>query len=199
SQRQNELLELQQRSEALQQAWQTAREACVQAAQQLAQQRDALARDNQRLEEELAAFAGLLTDAQLLHWRESPAQTFMALDGEITTRLQQLQAQAEQVEEQRQRQEKLQALALEQQHLQESDALARDNQRLEEELAAFAGLLTDAQLLHWRESPAQTFMALDGEITTRLQQLQAQAEQVEEQRQRQEKLQALALEQQHLQ
>src|SRR5690606_15180442 len=118
-QRQNVLLELQQRSEALQQGWQTAREACVQAAQQLAQQRDALARDNQRLEEELAAFAGLLTDAQLLHWRENPAQTFMALDGEITTRLQQLQAQAEQVEEQRQRQEKIQALALEQQHLQE--------------------------------------------------------------------------------
>ncbi|WP_312669208.1 SbcC/MukB-like Walker B domain-containing protein, partial [Stutzerimonas nitrititolerans] len=119
SQRQNELLELQQRSEALQQAWQTAREACVQAAQQLAQQRDALARDNQRLEEELAAFAGLLTDAQLMRWRENPAQTFMALDGDISTRLQQLQAQAEQVEEQRQRQEKLQALALEQQHLQE--------------------------------------------------------------------------------
>ncbi|HAQ27559.1 MAG TPA: exonuclease SbcC, partial [Pseudomonas sp.] len=119
SQRQNELLELQQRSEALQQAWQTAREACVQAAQQLAQQRDALARDNQRQEEELAAFAGLLTDAQLMQWRENPAQTFMALDGDISTRLQQLQAQAEQVEEQRQRQEKLQALALEQQHLQE--------------------------------------------------------------------------------
>ncbi|MFV0455871.1 MAG: SbcC/MukB-like Walker B domain-containing protein, partial [Pseudomonas sp.] len=80
---------------------------------------DAIARDEQRLEDELSAFAGLLTDAQRLHWRKNPAQTFMALDGEITTRLQQLQAQAEQVEEQRQRQEKLKALALEQQHLQE--------------------------------------------------------------------------------
>ncbi len=157
SQRQNELLELQQRSEALQQAWQTAREACAQAAQQLAQQRDALARDNQRLEEELAAFAGLLTDAQLLHWRESPAQTFMALDGEITTRLQQLQAQAEQVEEQRQRQEKLQALALEQQHLQEKQTACaarladRDSQLQACRQSLRASLGEQASASHWQQ------------------------------------------------
>ena len=122
SQRQNDLLGLQQRSEALQQAWQTARETCVQAAQQLTQQRDALARDNQRLEEEMAEFASLLPREQLQRWRENPAQTFMMLDSEIAARLQQLQAQTELVEEQRQRQDKLKDVQREQQHLQEKQA-----------------------------------------------------------------------------
>lgn len=117
SQRQSDLLGLQRRSETLQQAWQTARDACVQATQLVSQQRDALARDNLRLEEELAEFAELLPSEQLQRWRENPAHTFMALDSEIATRLQQLQAQAELVEEQRQRQDKLKEAQRERQHL----------------------------------------------------------------------------------
>jgi len=119
SQSQQHLLGLQQRSETLRQAWQTARDACMQASQHLAQQHDALARDQQRLEEELTEFTGLLPGEQLTRWRENPAQTFMALDSDIAMRLQQLQAQAELVEEQRQRQDNLKDAQREQQHLHE--------------------------------------------------------------------------------
>ncbi len=119
SQRQQQLLALQQRSEALQQAWQAAREACVEATQQLARQRDALARDSQQLDEELAAFAELLPTEHLRRWRENPAQTFMQLDTSIATRLQQLQAQTELADELRQCEQRRSDEQLQQRHRQE--------------------------------------------------------------------------------
>jgi len=122
SQRQQQLLALQQRSETLQQAWQAAREACVEATQQLARQRDALARDSQQLEEELAAFAELLPTEHLRRWRENPAQTFMQLDTSIATRLQQLQAQTELTEELRQGEQRRSDEQLQQRHRQEKQA-----------------------------------------------------------------------------
>jgi len=122
SQRQQQLLTLQQRSETLQQAWQAAREACVEATQRLARQRDALARDSQQLDEELAAFAELLPVEQLQRWREDPAQTFMQLDASIATRLQQLQAQAELSEELRQGEQRRSDEQLQQRHRQEKQA-----------------------------------------------------------------------------
>ncbi|GLZ24432.1 nuclease SbcCD subunit C [Stutzerimonas stutzeri] len=122
SQRQQQLLALQQRSETLQQAWQAAREACVEATQRLARQRDALARDSQQLDEELAAFAELLPVEQLQRWREDPAQTFMQLDASIATRLQQLQAQSELSEELRQGEQRRSDEQLQQHHRQEKQA-----------------------------------------------------------------------------
>ncbi|CEG53476.1 Nuclease SbcCD subunit C [Stutzerimonas xanthomarina] len=119
SQRQQQLLALQQRSETLQQAWQAAREACVEATQQLARQRDALARDSQQLDEELAAFAELLPTEHLRRWRENPAQTFMQLDTSIATRLQQLQAQTELADELRQCEQRRSDEQLQQRHRQE--------------------------------------------------------------------------------
>ncbi len=119
SQRQQQLLALQQRSETLQQAWQAAREACVEATQQLARQHDALARDSQQLDEELAAFAELLPVEQLQRWRENPAQTFLQLDVSIATRLQQLQAQTELAEELRQCEQRRSDEQLQQRHRQE--------------------------------------------------------------------------------
>lgn len=122
SQLQQQLLALQQRSETLQQAWQAAREACVEATQRLARQRDALARDSQQLDEELAAFAELLPVEQLQRWREDPAQTFMQLDASIATRLQQLQAQSELSEELRQGEQRRNDEQLQQRHRQEKQA-----------------------------------------------------------------------------
>ncbi|MBX7270299.1 AAA family ATPase [Stutzerimonas chloritidismutans] len=119
SQRQRQLLALQQRSETLQQAWQAAREACVEATQQLARQRDALARDHQQLDEELQTFAELLPTEQLQRWRENPAQTFMQLDTSIATRLQQLQAQTELADELRQCEQRRSDEQLQQRHRQE--------------------------------------------------------------------------------
>ncbi len=119
SRQQQQLLGLQQRSETLQQAWQAAREACVEATQQLARQRDALARDHQQLDEELQTFAELLPTEQLQRWREDPTQTFMQLDADIATRLQQLQAQAELAEELRQCEQRQNDEQLQQRHRQE--------------------------------------------------------------------------------
>ena len=119
SQSQAHLLTLQQRGDALRNAWQTAQDASREAAQQLAQQRDALARDSQRLEEELTDFAELLPGERLVRWRENPAHSFMALDSEIATRQQQLQAQAELTEEQRQLDKELEVALRDQQNLQE--------------------------------------------------------------------------------
>ncbi|WP_278420198.1 AAA family ATPase [Stutzerimonas kunmingensis] len=119
SQRQQQLLALQQRSETLQQAWQAAREACVEATQQLARQRDALARDHQQLDEELQTFAKLMPTEQLQRWRENPAQTFMQLDTSIATRLQQLQAQTELADELRQCEQRRSDEQLQQRHRQE--------------------------------------------------------------------------------
>ncbi|MEB2325817.1 MAG: AAA family ATPase [Pseudomonas sp.] len=130
SQRQQQLLALQQRSETLQQAWQAAREACVEATQQLARQRDALARDTQQLDEELQAFAELLPAEQLQRWRENPAQTFMQLDASIATRLQQLQQQSELAEELRQCEQRRNDEQLQQRHRQEKQTSC--NARLSE-------------------------------------------------------------------
>jgi len=122
SQHQQQLFALQQRSETLQQAWQAAREACVEATQQLARQRDALARDDQQLDEELLAFAEVLPAEHLQRWRENPAQTFMQLDASIAARLQQLQAQAELAEELRQCEQRRSDEQLQQHHRQEKQA-----------------------------------------------------------------------------
>ncbi|EWC40622.1 AAA family ATPase [Stutzerimonas stutzeri] len=122
SQRQQQLLALQQRSETLQQAWQAAREACIEATQRLARQRDALARDSHQLDEELQAFAELLPAEQVQRWRDNPAQTFMQLDASIATRLQQLQEQAELAEELRQCDQRLGDEQLQQHHRQEKQA-----------------------------------------------------------------------------
>ena len=119
SQRQQQLLGLQQRNETLQQAWQQAREACVEATRQLSQQREALARDTQRLEEELADFASLLPTELLRQWQENPAQAFMLLDARIATRLQQSQAHTELAEELRHCDQRVAAEQREQQHRQE--------------------------------------------------------------------------------
>ncbi len=114
--RQRELLRLQQRSEALHQAWQSARETCVQASQALATQRDAIARDEARLDEELAEFASLLPAALIERWRTAPAATFMQLDGQVEARRQQIDQQTALAEEQQQRQAALEREQLQQQH-----------------------------------------------------------------------------------
>lgn len=118
-QTQTNLLQLQQRRDALLQAWQDAREQCTLMEQQVSQQRDALLRDRQRLDDELAAFASLLPDAWIDDWRQNSTQAFIKLDSDIAVRLQLLQSQAELTEEQRQCHDKIKDAQREHQHLQE--------------------------------------------------------------------------------
>ena len=119
SQRQQTLLDLQQRSHSLRQTWQLAHDACKEASQQLARQHEALARDSQRLDEELAEFANLLPTEQLRRWHENPAQRFIELDAQIAVRLQQLEQQAEQAEQLHHYEQRLNTERREQAHRQE--------------------------------------------------------------------------------
>lgn len=167
SQRQQQLLALQQRSETLQQAWQAAREACVEATQQLARQRDALARDHQQLDEELQTFAELLPTEQLQRWRENPAQTFMQLDTSIATRLQQLQAQTELADELRQCEQRRSDEQLQQRHRQEKQAgcSARLSEReklllaCQQALRTSLGEQTSASASAWQQQLDATIQA----------------------------------------
>ncbi len=114
--RQRELLALQQRSETLQHAWQSARDACGQASQALTGQRDAISRDEERLDEELAEFSSLLPATLLNRWREAPGETFMQIDSQVEARRQQIDQQTDVAEEQQQRQSALEREQLLQQN-----------------------------------------------------------------------------------
>ncbi len=106
-QRQSALLTLQQDAARLQQQLQAADQASQQAAQQLAIQQRELSNDNQRLEEELAAFSALLPAATLEGLRNEPAATFMQLDQHVAQRLELLERQRDELSEQQQRQQNL--------------------------------------------------------------------------------------------
>lgn len=143
--RQRELLALQQRSETLQDEWQRAREACVEATQVLTGQREAIARDEERLDEELTEFTSLLPAALLSSWREAPTETFMQLDGQVEARRQQLDQQTELADEQQQRQSALDREQLQQQHrLDQHQACAARLADLEERELACRQSLRDS-------------------------------------------------------
>jgi exonuclease SbcC len=106
-QRQTALLTLQQDAARLTQQLRQAETAHQQAARHLDNQQRELGNDRQRLDEELAAFANLLSADTLQALRDEPAATFMQLDRQITERLAQLEQQKEELAEQQQRQQTL--------------------------------------------------------------------------------------------
>ncbi|UCR84997.1 AAA family ATPase [Pseudomonas chlororaphis] len=103
-QRQGALLKLQKDAGRLQQQLQAAIEASQEATQHLTQQQQQLGADRQRLEEELSAFATLLSADTLEALRSDPAATFMQIDQQVMQRLEQLDQQKEEQQEQQQRQ-----------------------------------------------------------------------------------------------
>ena len=106
-QRQDALLTLQKEAARLQQQLLSANEAGQAASQQLAEQQRALNSDRERLEEELTAFAPLLSAEQLDGLRHDAATTVMQLDQQVTQRLDQLEQQRDELLEQRERQQKI--------------------------------------------------------------------------------------------
>ncbi|WP_248805135.1 AAA family ATPase [Pseudomonas sp. MWU13-2100] len=106
-QRQTALLTLQQEAARLQQQLHAASEASQAAHQQLLDQQRQMGTDQERLEEELGAFASLLPTETLQGLRNDPAATFMQLDQQVAQRLGQLEQQREEQQEQRERQEKI--------------------------------------------------------------------------------------------
>lgn len=106
-QRQTALLTLQQDAARLAQQLRDAETASQQAAQQLSNQQQELARDRQRLDDELSHFSALLPADTLQALRTEPAATFMQLDQQIAQRLEQLEQQRDELSEQLQRQQTL--------------------------------------------------------------------------------------------
>ncbi len=106
-QRQQALLDLQKEAARLQQQVLAAHEASQSATQLLTDQQRALDADQQRLDEELNAFAALLPAEQLDGLRTDAATTVMKLDQQVTERLQQLEQQRDELLEQRERQQKI--------------------------------------------------------------------------------------------
>ncbi|NWA25892.1 chromosome segregation protein SMC [Pseudomonas gingeri] len=106
-QRQTALLTLQQDAARLQQQLQAATEASQAAHQQLLDQQRQMGTDQERLEQELGAFASLLPAETLQGLRDDPAATFMQLDQQVAQRLNQCEQQREEQQEQRERQEKI--------------------------------------------------------------------------------------------
>ncbi|MDF0732508.1 AAA family ATPase [Pseudomonas entomophila] len=109
-QRQSTLLTLQQDAARLTQQVQAASDAQQQAQRRLEQQHQALAADDERLEQALADFASLLPADLLQALRDEPAHAFLALDQQVTQRLQQLDQQKEEQQELQQRQQQLERL-----------------------------------------------------------------------------------------
>ncbi|WP_313086810.1 AAA family ATPase [Pseudomonas sp.] len=173
--RQRELLGLQQQTEALQTRWQSARDTCAQATQALAAQCDAIARDDARLEQELAEFSKLLPAAMLAPWREKPAETFMQLDGMVEARCQQLEQQTALADEQQQRRSALEREQLQHQHRLEQHKACTDrltelqNREQACQLALHGSLGEQASTPAWQQS-------LDSAIQT-ARQRQAEADQ----------------------
>jgi len=114
-QRQTALLTLQQDAARLQQQLHMAVETSQSAHQQLLDQQRQMGTDQERLEQELGAFASLLPDETLQGLRNDPAATFMQLDQQVAQRLGQLEQQREEQQEQRERQERIELAQVRQQ------------------------------------------------------------------------------------
>jgi len=106
-QRQTQLLKVQQQAEGLQQHVQTARDASAQAMKLLDDQQRNISLDNQGFEAALQEFEALLPAESLPSWRESATESFMQLDNDIALRLQQLDQQKDEQQEQSERAKKI--------------------------------------------------------------------------------------------
>lgn len=106
-QRQTALLALQQDAARLAQQVRNAETDHQQASLHLHNQQQELARDRQRLDEELGHFSALLPADTVQALRNEPAATFLQLDRQIAQRLEQLEQQRDELSEQLARQQTL--------------------------------------------------------------------------------------------
>ncbi|MGE7958681.1 AAA family ATPase [Pseudomonas sp. NPDC089530] len=207
-QRQSALLTLQKDAGRLQQQLQAAVEASQQATQHLTQQQQQLGADRQRLEEELSAFATLLPADTLQALRSDPAATFMQIDQQVMQRLEQLDQQKDEVQEQQQRQLTLekeqdrQQTRVQQLHAaqEQFDALAGQQQAARDKLAQLLGEQPSAE--QWQqhlEQAVEQARAVEGLASQQLQAVRSLLVQLGAELQgKEERLQALETEQQAL-
>ncbi|MEN2394397.1 SbcC/MukB-like Walker B domain-containing protein [Pseudomonas halotolerans] len=178
-QRQAALLTLQQDAARLTQQLRQAETAHQQASLHLNNQQQELARDRQRLDEELSHFSAFLPADTLQALRTEPAATFMQLDQRIAQRLAHLDQQRDELSEQLQRQQtlekeqdrqqtRLQQLELAQRQL---SALTEQQQACQQRLMQLLGEHTSAE--QWQQQLDQALEQAHSAETTANQQLQA--------------------------
>ncbi|MGN8343289.1 AAA family ATPase [Pseudomonas sp. SMV71] len=207
-QRQTALLTLQQDAARLAQQLRNAETASQQAAQYLSNQQQELARDRQRLEEELGHFSNLLPADTLQALRSEPAATFMQLDQQIAQRLEQREQQRDELGEQLQRQQTLekeqdrQQIRVQQLEAaqQQFKALTEQQQACQQTLAQLLGEHSSAE--QWQQQLDQTLeqaRSAEAAATRQLQELRnALVQLAAELKARQEQAQALDAELQAL-
>jgi exonuclease SbcC len=160
-QRQEALLRLQKDAARMQQQVQAAHQASQTAAAQLADQLRQLAADRDRMDEELRAFAPLVSPAVLEGLRNDGSTTVMQLEQQVSLRLDLLEQQTEEQREHHERQPQMQQEQLEQQvrlkrqaDLQHQvAALSEQHQAGRQMLDELLGTHVDAE--HWQRSLEQ--------------------------------------------
>ncbi|PRA60976.1 chromosome segregation protein SMC [Pseudomonas sp. MYb187] len=182
-QRQNILLTLQKDAARLQQQLHAASEACQQANQQLSHQQQALAADQERLEQDLGSFANVLPADILDDLRQAPAATFLRLDQQLALRLDQLQRQKDEQQEFGERQQTLDKAQLQQQaRVQRQQELQQQYVELERQQHASQASLTtligeQPSAEQWQqhlEHAVEQARHLDAQAARQLQDTQAQ-------------------------
>lgn len=182
--RQATLLAVQKEAARLNQQLQAAGEAQQQAQQRLDQQHQALDADQQRLEQALADFASLLPADILQALRDEPAHAFLSLDQQIAQRLQQLEHQKDEQQEQQQRLQQLERLRDQQQtRVQRQQELQQQIDGLAEQMDKARAALTELLGVHpsaeaWQQSLEQQLeqaRALEAQTAQHLQDARTQA------------------------
>ncbi|MDO7899653.1 AAA family ATPase [Pseudomonas citrulli] len=207
-QRQGALLTLQQDAARLAQQLRQAETASQQASQQLSNQQQELARDRQRLDDELGHFSALLPADTLHALRTEPAATFLQLDQQIAQRLEQLDQQRDELDEQLKRQQTLEKEQDRQQTRvqqwesaqQQFKALVEQQQACQQRLAQLLGDHASAE--QWQQQIDQALEQARAGEAAASQQLQdlrnALVQSAAELKARQEQAQALETEHQAL-
>ncbi|MFJ9992616.1 AAA family ATPase [Pseudomonas putida] len=181
--RQSALLALQKDAARLTQQLQAAQEAQQQAQRHLDQQHQALANDEQQLEQGLKDLASVLPDDVLKALSDDPTHAFVALDQQITQRLQQLEQRKDEQEEQQARQLQLDKLRdqhqarlnTQEQLRQQLAALEAQRQQAQAALAELLGEQPSAEA--WQQhmdAQLEQARALDAETAQHLQTLRTQ-------------------------
>lgn len=177
-QRQQTLLTLQQDAARLQQQLQVAIEASQQATLHVSQQQQALSDDEERLEQALASFAGLLPADILQALRQEPSAAFLQLDQQLAQRLELVDRQKDEQQDYNDRQQQLEKASLQQQarvqKLEElqQQVVARQTQQ-QQAKATLDGLLGEHEnAQHWQQQLEQAVEQARSVEATTQQQLQ---------------------------
>ncbi|MEN5142626.1 AAA family ATPase [Pseudomonas juntendi] len=185
--RQSALLALQRDAARLNQRLQAAHDAQQQAQRHLEQQHQALANDEQLLQQGLNDLAGVLPEEALKALNDDPANAFLALDQQIAQRLQQLEQRKDEQEEQQARQAQLDKLRDQQQARvqgleQVQHKLATLDEQRQQAQASLGELLGEhASAEAWQqhmEATLEQARALDADTAQRLQDLRTQGVQL---------------------